>query len=131
MKQHLKSLKSVAPGQSGAVSTPSLGVTYPAGGTPPLAPQPAPQPSQGAQPAQPAVESGTVLYPFPVSQTTINPEQTQAPVAPPGQAVHEVTTTEVNPNHNVTTTEYWFGKANETLNRTGGKLTIISCCCLC
>ena len=38
--------------------------------------------------------------------------------------MHEVTTTEINPTHNITTTESWFGKANETLNRTNGKFNL-------
>ena len=100
--------------------------------------QPAPQPTQlpgaqpaplpGAQPAplpgaQPAPAGGAIPgYPFPVSQTTLTPGQTQAPGTQPGQAVHKLTTTEYNANHNISTTEYWFGKANETLNRTNGKL---------
>ena len=91
--------------------------------------QPAPQPTQlpGAQPAplpgaQPAPAGGAIPgYPFPVSQTTLTPGQTQAPGTQPGQAVHKLTTTEYNANHNISTTEYWFGKANETLNRTNGK----------
>lgn len=131
--------------------TPSLGVT-PTGATTPVLPgpgpqvtqqpapqptqlpttqttQPAPQPGQPApQPtqlpgAQPAPAGGAIPgYPFPVSQTTLTPGQTQAPGTQPGQAVHQLTTTEYNANHNISTTEYWFGKANETLNRTNGKL---------
>ena len=107
-------LKPVATGKPAVVCIPVPGVTNPpgAGGTPPLGPQPAAQPCPpGAQPTQ------LPSQPFPVSQTTIDPGQTQAP----GQVVHEVTTTEINPTHNVSTTEYWFGKANETLNRTNGK----------
>lgn len=67
------------------------------------------------------MEGATALGPFPVSQTTIDAGQTQAPGQAPGQAVHELTTTEVNASHNISTTEYWFGNANETLNRTNGK----------
>ena len=90
--------------------------------------QPLPQPTQqpGPQPApapgQPSVEGTTPGYPFPISQTTLTPGQTQAPGPAPGQAVHEVTTTEYNATHNISTTESWFGKPNETLNRTNGKL---------
>lgn len=100
------------PGQPGAVVAP--GVTYPSGGTPPLGPQPVPQPAQGAQPSQP------ISQPFPATQTTLNPGQTEIPTqaGAAGQpVVHEVTTTEYNPSHNVTTTETWLGKPNETLNR--------------
>ena len=133
-------VKSLVSGQ-GAVPTPSLGGTV-TGGMVPLSPapvpqvtqelvpqptqQPAPQPTQQPPPqpvpapSLPAVEGGIPGYPFPISQTTLNPGQTQAPGPQPGQAVHEVTTTEINANHNITTTEYWFGKANETLNRTNG-----------
>ncbi|CAH3124897.1 unnamed protein product, partial [Porites lobata] len=84
------------------------------GGTPPLVVQPVPQPSQVAPPAQSTTESPYPWYPFPATQTTIDPSQTQAI----NQAVHEVTTTELQENHNITTTESWFGPANETLNRT-------------
>ena len=82
--------------------------------------QPAPQPgpSPGPSPAEGAIPG----YPFPISQTTLTPGQTQAPGLQPGQAVHQLTTTEINANHNISTTEYWFGNANETLNRTNGKL---------
>lgn len=139
-------LKSVVSGQ-GAVPTPSLVATV-TGGTIPLSPapvplvtqelvpqptqQPAPQPTQqpapepAPAPSPPAVEGGIPGYPFPISQTTLNPGQTQAPGPQPGQAVHELTTTEMNVNHNITTTEYWFGKANETLNRTNGNVKIIN-----
>lgn len=93
------------------------------GGTPPLVVQPVPQPSQVAPPAQSTAESPYPWYPFPATQTTIDPSQTQAI----NQAVHEVTTTELQENHNITTTESWFGPANETLNRTNGKLSLIIC----
>ena len=94
--------------------------------------QPAPQPTQqpapepAPAPSPPTVEGGISGYPFPISQTTLNPGQSQAPGPQPGQVVHELTTTETNANHNITTTEYWFGKANETLNRTNGNIKIIS-----
>ena len=93
------------------------------GGTPPLVVQPVPQPSQVAPPAQSTTESPYPWYPFPATQTTIDASQTQAI----NQAVHEVTTTELQENHNITTTESWFGPANETLNRTNGKLSLIIC----
>lgn len=131
----------------GAVPTPSLVATV-TGGTIPLSPapvpqasqelvsqptqQPAPQPTQqpapqpAPPPSPPAVEGGIPGYPFPISQTTLVPGQTQAPGPQPGQAVHELTTTETKVNHNITTTEYWFGKANETLNRTNGNRKIIN-----
>ncbi|XP_068757253.1 uncharacterized protein [Montipora capricornis] len=120
-----------APGQQVVEKPPYPSITYPAGATPPLAPQPAPQTPQGAQPSQQPtiVKPGETQVPgqapgqpnqqpFPISQTIISPEATQVPGQVPGQAVHEVTTTEINPNHNITTTESWLGKANETLNRT-------------
>ena len=75
--------------------------------------QPAPQPAP--PPSPPAVEGGIPGYPFPISQTTLTPGQTPAPGPQPGQAVHKLTTT-----------EYWFGKSNETLNRTNGNITIIN-----
>ena len=131
----------------GAVQTPSLVATV-IGGTITLSPapvpqvtqelvpqptqQPAPQPTQqpapepAPAPSPPAVEGGIPGYPFPISQTTLNPGQTQAPGLQPGQVVHELTTTETNVNHNITTTEHWFGKANETLNRTNGNIKTIN-----
>lgn len=106
----------------------------------PLPEQPTPQPGQqpAVQPApaptpvpgQPPVEGVTPGSPFPISQTTLTPGETQAPGNAPGQAgqagqaVHQLTTTEYNANHNITTTESWFGKPNETLNRTNGKFEI-------
>ncbi|XP_067049774.1 uncharacterized protein [Acropora muricata] len=128
------------PGQPGVAKPPYPEVTYPVGATPPLQPQPATQTSQVAQTGQqPLPVVPTVVtpgetqvpgqapglpnqLPFPATQTVITPGETQAPGQSagqgPGQAVHEVTTTEINPTHNITTTESWFGKANETLNRT-------------
>lgn len=105
-------------------------------------PQPVPQTSQGTQTSQqPFPVVPTIVtpgetqvpgqapgqpnqLPFPATQTVITPGETQAPGQVPGQAVHEVTTTEINPTHNITTTESWLGKANETLNRTNGKLNL-------
>lgn len=92
-------------------------------GTPPLVIQPLPQPCKVAPPAQSTTEIPNPWYPFPATQTTIDAGQTQAI----NQAVHEVTTTELQENHNITTTESWFGLANETLNRTNGKLSLIIC----
>lgn len=89
--------------------------------------QPAPAPAPAPVPGQPPVEGVTPGSPFPISQTTLTPGETQAPGNAPGQAgqaVHQLTTTEYNPNHNITTTESWFGKPNETLNRTNGKFEI-------
>ena len=95
--------------------------------TPQPGQQPAVQPAPAPVPGQPPVEGVTPGSPFPISQTTLTPGETQAPGNAPGQAgqaVHQLTTTEYNPNHNITTTESWFGKPNETLNRTNGKFEI-------
>ena len=95
--------------------------------TPQPGQQPAVQPAPAPVPGQPPVEGVTPGSPFPISQTTLTPGETQAPGNAPGQAgqaVHQLTTTEYNANHNITTTESWFGKPNETLNRTNGKFEI-------
>nr|XP_058947716.1 mucin-1-like [Pocillopora verrucosa] len=104
------------PSQQPALPLPEQPTPQP-GQQPALQPAPAPAPVPG----QPPVEGVTPGSPFPISQTTLTPGETQAPGNAPGQAgqaVHQLTTTEYNPNHNITTTESWFGKPNETLNRT-------------
>ena len=110
------------PSQQPALPLPEQPTPQP-GQQPALQPAPAPAPVPG----QPPVEGVTPGSPFPISQTTLTPGETQAPGNAPGQAgqaVHQLTTTEYNANHNITTTESWFGKPNETLNRTNGKLEI-------
>ena len=128
--------KPVFPGQQGAIPTPSLRLTsqWPmptpplaASGTP-LLPKTIKQPTQPASPPPtwghnsaipyPAKQGTTQGYPWPETQTTLGPEQTQAV----GQAVHQVNINEYGANYNVSTSEYWFGNSSAALNRTAGKV---------